>query len=120
MDIQCAQCGSARIVKNGRSRHGHQRFKCRACGVTFGDLDHRRVEPGLRENALRHYVKGVGLRATERLVGVSHNSVMNWVREEVAGQALAQVDAAEIDTIEADELWTYVGKKRACLALAGY
>ena len=50
----------------------------------MGDLEHRRVEPGLRENALRHYVEGVGLRATERLVGVSHNSVTNWVREEVA------------------------------------
>ena len=119
MDIQCAQCGSARIVKNGRSRHGHQRFKCRACGVTFGDLDHRRVEPGLRENALRHYVEGVGLRATERLVGVSHNSVMNWVREEVAGLALAQVDAAQIDTIEADELWTYVGKKKSQFGSGG-
>ena len=116
---QCAQCVSARIVKNGRSRHGHQRFKCWACGVTFGDLDHRRVEPELRESALRHYVEGVGLRATERLVGVSHNSVMNWVREEVAGQALAQVDAAKIDTIEADELWTYVGKKKSLFGSGG-
>ena len=119
MKIQCSQCRSERIVKNGHSRHGHQRFKCRACRVTFGDLDHRRVEPGLRENALRHYVEGVGLRATERLVGVSHNSVMNWVRAEVAGRALAQVDAAQIETIEADELWTYVGKKKSQFGSGG-
>jgi hypothetical protein len=119
MDIQCSQCRSERIVKNGRSRHGHQRFKCRACGATFGAEDHRRVAAGLRENALRHYVEGVGLRATERLVGVSHNSVMNWVREEVAGLALAQVDAAQIDTIEADELWTYVGQKNSRFGSGG-
>ena len=119
MANQCAQCVSSRIVKNGRSRHGHQRFKCRECGATFGQEDHRRVAPELRENALRHYAEGVGLRATERLVGVSHNSVMNWVREEVAGQALAQVDAAEIDTIEADELWTYVGKKKSLFGSGG-
>lgn len=119
MDIQCTHCESERIVKNGRSRHGHQRFKCRACGATFGAEDHRRVAPELRENALRHYVEGVGLRATERLVGVSHNSVMNWVREEVAGLALAQVDAAQIDTIEADELWTYVGQKNSRFGSGG-
>jgi InsA N-terminal domain len=119
MEIQCTQCGCERIVKNGRSRHGHQRFKCRECGSTFGAEDHRRVAPELRESALRHYAEGVGLRATERLVGVSHNSVMNWVREEVAGLALAQVDAAQIDTIEADELWTYVGEKNSRFGSGG-
>jgi InsA N-terminal domain len=119
MNTQCTQCGSDRTVKNGRSRHGHQRFKCRACGITFGLVDHRRVEAALRESALRHYAEGVGLRATERLVGVSHNSVMNWVRQEVAGLALAQVDAAQIDTIEADELWTYVGQKNSRFGSGG-
>ena len=45
---------------------------------------------GEREAALAHYLEGVGWRATERLVGVSHNTVMNWVLEEVAGQPLAR------------------------------
>jgi transposase len=115
----CVGCGSERTAKNGRSRHGHQRFKCRDCGATFGELDRRRVEPEKRESALRHYAEGVGLRATERLVGVSHNSVMNWVRQEVAGLALARVDAAELDVIEADELWTYVGQKKSQFGSGG-
>jgi hypothetical protein len=119
MDIQCSRCQSDRMVKNGRSRHGHQRFKCRQCGATFGAEDHRRVAAGLRESALKHYAEGVGLRATERLLGVSHNSVMNWVRQEVAGLALAQVDAAQIDIIEADELWTYVGSKKTQFGSGG-
>jgi hypothetical protein len=56
--------------------------------------------------------EGVGLRATERLVGPSHNSIIRWVRQEVAGKALAKLDPAQIETIEADELWSYVGSKK--------
>ena len=75
-------------------------------------MDHRRVEPVQRESALAHYLEGVGLRATERLVGVSHNSVMNWVLEEVEGKALAAAQPEEVEWVEADELWTYVGQKK--------
>ncbi len=119
MPTQCPSCSSTRLVKNGRSRHGHQRYRCRSCGSTFGDADRRQVTPQLKESALRHYAEGVGLRATERLVGVSHNSVMNWVRQEVAGKALAKVDASEIGFVEADELWSYVAQKKEQFGCGG-
>ena len=45
------------------------------------------MEPQKKASALARYLEGVGLRATERLVGVSHNSVMNWVLEAVEGKA---------------------------------
>ncbi len=45
---------------------------------------------------------------------------MNWVQAEVADKALASVPAAEVEWVEADELWTYVGKKRSLLAVVGY
>ena len=72
------------------------------------------MEPAQREEALAHYWEGVGLRATERLVGVSHNAVMNWGVEEVSGQVLAPVPPEEVEWGEADELWTSNGKKRDC------
>ena len=100
------------MVKNGCSRHGWQRWLCRDCRRTCGEVDHRRVEPAKRESALAHYLEGVGLRATERLVGVSHNAVMNWVLEEVAGKVLAAAKPEAVTWVEADELWTYVGKKK--------
>ena len=112
MTILCTTCSSTQSVKNGRSRHGHQRYRCKSCGATFGDLDRRLVSDALKESALQHYAEGVGLRATERLVGVSHNSVMNWVRQEIAGKALAKVDVSEISYVEADELWSFVGQKK--------
>jgi transposase-like protein len=119
MQIQCTACSSDQWVKNGRSRHGHQRYRCKACGATFGELDRRLVPEALKQSALAHYAEGVGLRATERLVGVSHNSVMNWVKQEVAGKALAKVDASEICYVEADELWSYVGEKKSQFGSGG-
>jgi transposase-like protein len=112
MIASCPKCASSSIVKNGTSRHGRQRYVCQGCKATFGDSDKRRVSQQMREEALRHYAEGVGLRSTERLVGVSHNSVMNWVREEIAGKALQKIDAAELEVVEADELWTFVGQKK--------
>ena len=35
----------------------------------------QRVDPAKRASARAHYLEGVGLRATERLVGVSHKAV---------------------------------------------
>jgi transposase-like protein len=94
--MNCPHCASVQAIKNGLSRHGHQRWRCRDCRKTFGEKDHRLVPPALKESALRHYLEGVGLRATERLVGVSHNSVMNWVKQAVAGKILAPVPASEV------------------------
>lgn len=117
--MQCAHCASEELVKNGLSRHGHQRWVCQACSRTCGAKDRRRVEPAKREAALAHYLEGVGLRATERLVGVSHNAVMNWVMEAVSGQVLAQVLPEEVEWVEADEWWTYIGKKKKLAGCGG-
>jgi hypothetical protein len=117
--MKCCHCTSARVVKNGRSRHGHQRWLCRDCHRTCGERDRRRVPPDQRAAALNHYLEGVGLRATERLVGVSHNAVMNWVLEAVADKVLAQVPPGTVEWVEADELWTYVGKKNKRVGYGG-
>ena len=77
------------------------------------------MEPAQREEALAHYWEGVGLRATERLVGVSHNAVMNWGVEEVSGQVLAPVPPEEVEWGEADELWTSNGKKKKLAGCGG-
>ena len=117
--MNCAHCGSEAVVKNGGSRHGRQRWLCRGCGKTCGEKDHRRVAPAKRASALAHYLEGVGLRATERLVGVSHNAVMNWVLEAVEGRVLAAAQPGEVEWVEADELWTYVGQKKRPVGSGG-
>ena len=33
---RCPRCGSAAVVKKGKSKNGEQRYLCRGCGRTFG------------------------------------------------------------------------------------
>ena len=117
--MECPACSNKHVVKNGKSRHGHQRWICRGCAQTFGEHDHRCVSPEKREAALAHYLEGVGLRATERLVGVSHNSVMNWVLAAVKGRTLQPRAAETVEWIEADELWTYIAQKKRLAGSGG-
>ena len=72
------------------------------------------MDPAKREAALAQYMEGVGQRATERLLGVSHNSITNWVKAEVCGKVLQATPAEKVAWVEADELWTYASKKDAC------
>jgi transposase-like protein len=53
------------------------------------------VAPETKAAALAQYLEGVGQRATERLLGVSHNSITNWVKQAVFGQALNRIHAVE-------------------------
>lgn len=85
---------------------------CRGCQRTCGEMDQRRVEPARRESALAHYREGVGLRATERLVGVRHNAGRNWVLAAVEGPVLAAAKPEEVTWVEAAELGTYVGQEK--------
>ena len=48
MNPICTSCGFDKSVKNGVSRHGHQRYRCKQCGATFGELDRRRVDDALK------------------------------------------------------------------------
>lgn len=65
------------------------------------------------------YVNGIGFRAIERLTGVNHNTVINWVRE----TARKLPDAPEYSEIpevaQVDELETFVGKKKQNLDMDG-
>ena len=118
--MNCPHCQTANSIRNGTSRHGHQRWRCRACQKTFGEIDRRLVPPELKAAALAQYMEGVGQRATERLLGVSHNSITNWVKKVVQDKVLQATPADQVEWVEADELWTYIAKKRCWLALVGY
>ncbi len=58
------------------------------------------------------YVNGMGFRAIERVTGVNHNTIINWVKK--AGNSLPEgSDYSEIPEVsQVDELQTFVGKKK--------
>jgi transposase-like protein len=57
------------------------------------------------------YLDGLGFRQIGRQLGVSHASVMNWV--EVHTDQLPETPMPEnVDTVEMDELYTFIGDKK--------
>lgn len=58
------------------------------------------------------YLNGMGFRGIERVTGINHNTIINWVRS----AALALPDVPEFEEIpeitELDELQTFVGSKK--------
>ena len=88
-----------RLVKNGLSRHGNQRWLCRVCGHTQGGVDRRRIAEDLREAVLDHYMKGASPRSTESLLGVSRNTVMKWVLKAIEDMAYAEFISARARSV---------------------
>ena len=66
----------------GAAIAGRQRYKCRQCGYHFTVAKvGREVDSYYVIKALQLYIEGVSYREIERLLGVSHVSVMNWVKK---------------------------------------
>ena len=77
----CPKCDSAEATKSGIINE-RQRFKCRQCGYHYTVAKvGREVDSYYVIKALQLYIEGVSYREIERLLGVSHVSVMNWVKK---------------------------------------
>ncbi|MFN3850590.1 MAG: hypothetical protein ACK4NY_14240 [Spirosomataceae bacterium] len=77
----CPQCDSTNISRNGIIKE-RQRFKCKECGYNFTvEKIGKSIDSYYVIKALQLFVEGVSYREIERLLGVSHVSVMNWVKK---------------------------------------
>ena len=52
------------------------------------------------------YLNGMGFRAIERVTGIHHTTIINWVKE--SGAQLPEDESEEPQVAELDELQTYV------------
>lgn len=101
-EIKCPKCGSEKRVKSGFMKK-KQRYKCKNCGCNYtgginGYPEH------VKRKAIQLYLEGNGFRRIERLMNVSHVSVINWVKK--AGIELEKVPKKDekVDVLELDEL----------------
>lgn len=79
--ILCPKCKGDHYVKSGIVK-GRQRYQCKECNYFFTVLkDGKNIDPYYVVKAIQLYVEGVTLREIERVLGVSHVSVMNWIRQ---------------------------------------
>lgn len=77
----CPNCQSTFFTKAGILKE-RQRYKCKSCGYFFtvGKLG-KQIDDYYVNKALQLYLEGLTYREIERILGVSHVSVMNWVRK---------------------------------------
>lgn len=79
--IACPKCQSQELIKSGVIKE-RQRFRCKQCGYSFTVLkEGKMIDPYYVIKALQLYIEGVTFREIERILGVSHVSVMNWVKK---------------------------------------
>ncbi len=77
----CPKCKHSKSVKSGVVNQ-RQRYRCKACGYHFTVTKlGKKIDDYYVTKALQLYVEGVSYREIERLLGISHVSVMNWVRQ---------------------------------------
>jgi transposase-like protein len=114
--MHCPKCGCVERVKNGHA-NGLPRFKCKGCGCNYTKSSRRGHPLSVRKQAIALYLEGLGFRSIERLLDISHMSVMRWVKD-LAKQIQSIREAERGESIHAtimelDEMWHYVGKKTA-------
>lgn len=77
----CPKCQSEQIIKSGIVNQ-RQRYTCKNCRYNFtvSKLG-KQIDVYYVVKALQLYIEGISLREIERVLGVSHVSVSNWIRK---------------------------------------
>ena len=90
-----------------------QRYKCKSCGCNYTQSTSYRIPLEKRIYAIKLYLEGVGFRGVERLTGICHNTVIQWVSD-LAGEIerLRPEMEEKVATVELDEMWHFIQKKR--------
>ncbi len=108
--MNCPNSESHKVVKNGH-RQGKQSYLCRDCGRQFRENHKPQGYSGdVKDLCVKMSLNGMGFRGIERVTGINHNSVINWVRQ--AEAAIPDTNYEIPETAQVDELQTFVGSKK--------
>ena len=101
-EMKCPKCGSEKRVKSGL-KNKKQRYLCKECGCNYTGGRNGYPEH-IKQKAIQLYLEGNGFRRIERLLKVSHVSVINWVKKAGAKLEKAPKKEEKIEILELDEL----------------
>ena len=77
----CPNCNSESIIKSGIIKH-RQRYKCKDCNYFFTvNKLGKKIDDYYVNKALQLYLEGLSYREIERILGISHVSIINWVKK---------------------------------------
>jgi transposase-like protein len=112
--IQCPHCSSSeQQTKSGHTRTGSQRYKCQDRQRIYTPEPEPLGYPDeTKREAVRLYLEGTNFRRIGRILGVNHQSVVNWVNAYHSGLPAPEPPVAAPETLGMDELFTFVGSKK--------
>ncbi|GLB53806.1 transposase [Neptunitalea chrysea] len=77
----CPSCGSNQFVKAGIV-NDRQRYKCKKCSYYFTvNKLGKQIDDYYVNKSLQLYLEGLTYREIERILGISHVTIMNWVKK---------------------------------------
>ena len=77
----CRDCQGQRIIRFGRTRGGHPRYRCKDCGAYFSDAPERGHTPQFKEQVLAAYQERSSMRGIARTFHISRNTLTKWLKE---------------------------------------
>ncbi len=118
--LKCPKCDSEDIRKNGINKLKKQNYHCTNCGRQFiapHELRYRGCQKGIEERVKHMLVRKVGIRDIAELEGISPKKVLSILSN---AEVTIQPKQYSYETLEVDELWSYVKKKgqKYCLLYA--
>ncbi len=108
----CPSCQSGDVVKNGRTRHDKQNYKCRDCGRQFVENPQWRIISEETKGIIdRLLLEKLPLAGIARALQISKLWVQQYVNQKYS-QCATEVQVRPKPkrrlTVQIDELWSFV------------
>jgi transposase-like protein/IS1 family transposase len=120
-------CTHEKKHKHGKNKCGNQRYKCATCGATFveesGPLGTMRVDLKQAATAIGMLLEGMSIRSVQRLTGLCRQTLADLivlVGENCQRLLDSTVKGVEVNDVQLDEIWGFVGMKEKTRAARGY
>lgn len=114
--MNCPECGSQSVVKNGFSPAGKQKYKCSDCRKQFVLQPERQaVSEERKADVERLLLERISLRGIARSMKISRRWLQNYVNKKCAEikQEVEVIKKSKCSLIvEMDEIWSYCGNKQ--------
>ena len=116
----CPSCGSNAFKKNGINQHGDQNHKCLVCDRQFVlDPQNKIISDETKDLVRRLLLEKLSLRGICRAAQVSQPWLLSFIQQEYAQvpqnlnvRVPPESTGLILERLEADELWSFVGKKK--------
>lgn len=109
---QCPKCNSSQIVKHGIVK-SRQRYTCKECNYNFTVPKLGKVlEKIYIVRALQLYLEGLGFRSISRVLGISHVTIINWIKKYGKDLEYIKIERDKEAIVEVDEIYSFVGSKK--------